>query len=77
MALYSKYILLDVLLCSIAEYFYELCKMGGKIIEARWVETTSVSFTVNTTNEHGIFLFVPGLHLDCLVIWPLIVTHST
>ena len=23
----SKYILLDVLLCSIAEYFYELCRI--------------------------------------------------
>ena len=26
---YKKYILLDVLLCSIAEYFYELCRILG------------------------------------------------
>ena len=25
--MYSKYILLDILLCSIAEYFYELCRI--------------------------------------------------
>ena len=24
---FNKYILLDVLLCSIAEYFYELCRI--------------------------------------------------
>ena len=35
----SKYILLDVLLCSIAEYFYELCRIltspQGMIMKGR------------------------------------------
>ena len=38
---YNKYILLDVLLCSIAEYFYELCH----------IQTTSKKFSAILHNK--------------------------
>ena len=35
------YILLDVLLCSIAEYFYELCRIFGEPVGRVKIQTTS------------------------------------
>ena len=35
------YILLDVLLCSIAEYFYELCRIFGEPVGQVKIQTTS------------------------------------
>ena len=49
----NKYILLDVLLCSIAEYFYELCRifLGSGAVLAREIKLTEWSMAGNLSNR--------------------------
>ena len=47
----NKYILLDVLLCSIAEYFYELCCIFGRARRASQIQQR-VKILSDTTQQN-------------------------
>ena len=59
LCLYDKYVLLNVLVCSIAEYFYELCCILTSLRGQVKMETTNKIFSV-PCKQRSLFFAFPG-----------------